>query len=101
MGERRKPAEGAKLSGAVKSGTIRGHDSGESRNGNAIQQFSGTGAEGARKLTRLSYLSGKRTEKDFRMFPVILICELISGAVGDKFFILYPWRRNHESGVVE
>ncbi len=33
MGEWRKPAEGAKLSGAVKSGTIRGHDSGESRYG--------------------------------------------------------------------
>ena len=39
MGERRKPAEGAKLSGAVKSGTIRGHDSGESRHGNAVQPF--------------------------------------------------------------
>jgi hypothetical protein len=50
---------------------------------------------------RLSYLSGKRTEKNFRMHPVILICKLISGAVGGKFFILYPWRRNHESGVVE
>ena len=69
MGERRKPAEGAKLSGAVKSGT---------------------GAEGARKLTRLSYLSGKRTEKDFRIFPAILICKLISGAVGGKFFIFVP-----------
>lgn len=39
VGERRKPAEGAKLSGAVKSGTIRGHDSGESRHGNAVQLF--------------------------------------------------------------
>ena len=89
MGERRKPAEGAKLSGAVKSGTIRGHDSGESRHG-CGSAVSGTGAEGARKLTRLSYLSGKRTEKDFRMFPVILICELISGAVGGKFFYFVP-----------
>ncbi len=69
MGERRKPAEGAKLSGAVKSGTIRGHDSGESRNGNTVQPCFASGAEGARKLMQLSYLSGKRTEKDFRMFP--------------------------------
>ena len=90
MGERRKPAEGVKLSGAVKSGTARGHDSGESRYGMRFYRFSGKGAEGARKLTRLSYLSGKRTEKDFRMFPVILICELISGAVGGKFFYFVP-----------
>ena len=39
MGERRKPAEGAKLSGAVKSGTIRGHDSGESRYGCGFAVF--------------------------------------------------------------
>jgi len=90
VGEWRKPAEGAKLSGAVKSGTIRGRNSGESRKREAALPFSCKGAEGARKLTRLSYLSGKRTEKDFRMFPVILICELISGAVGGKFFYFVP-----------
>ena len=39
VGERRKPAEGAKLSGAVKSGTIRGHDSGESRYGCGFAVF--------------------------------------------------------------
>jgi hypothetical protein len=100
VGEWRKPAEGAKLSGAVKSGTIRGHDSGESRRKmRHICSF-----PRAPKVHGSRYASLSLRQKDrekYRMLPVILLYKLISGAVGDKFFILYTWRRYRVSGIAE
>jgi len=66
VGEWRKPAEGAKLSGAVKSGTIRGRNSGESRKREAALPFSCKGAEGARKRMRflISQAKGQRQKQD-------------------------------------